>query len=134
MDKEKLFESLTTLEQAQAIVAKAREESRGILNELMKKQIKVCFPDNLVRENTEDELLDSLENKSESVMFYPDNGTGAPAVGLIESVEWKEEDAIAHVLGVAISAKRNGVYPRFDCSIDNVADVDSVIKFIMKFV
>ena len=133
MDKELVFEKLTVLSEAQAVVARLREEARGVIYDLMKAKKEIVFPESLISDPSDDGVIDALESHSESAVYHPDGGVTAPEVGLIQSVVWDEGQYVAVVKGIKIGPDENGAAPRFECPLSDVDDVDAVLKFIMKY-
>ncbi len=127
--KKDLLESLNKIENCVKETSLAREKARELLYEQIKANGPVTFPDSLYGSEDEEDIVDALETHSDGVVFI--YGTG-PAAGLIQNVEKRDDEAI-HVTGVLVAKDVDGKAPRFDVSLDDIVEVEAVIRFVEKF-
>ena len=131
MNKKELEKALGDVANAQSIYTRASNEACNVLTAFMMDRGPVTFP-KPADEGADAEQLEALEENSEYVYFNSEKDGLGPLPGLIQSVYWDMDIVRIKVL-CSYPTNDDGSYREFDCSIEEVINVENVLKFVMRF-
>lgn len=137
MKYEKLTLSSLTIKAALKALADAREEARLNIINAMRKHGPVSFPyaeemKGLTDEEKQESRLDQQENEGMAIIFSPGMDVRSFS-GFVEEIAMDEEKNEVMIKGFIPAGEGRNKHVDFSCSVLEVEDPESLIRFIEEY-